>query len=223
LFGCGAEGQHPAAVGHYLHSPPAVSRLNRVVFVELSDSSGGDAAFAETMTDAVCRAIRDRKLFHVDVLRQSEPVCRVLPLEKRDAYTYRDLMEMRQRLNCDAVLFGCVDRFEPYPHMEAGIYLRLLDLTRGRLVWGVDHVWDTGQKSVERRLRDFYYATAGSEQEPAEWRLALMSPRAFCRFVAFEIARTLPDPSQAEPMDRRVKHEKRRRAVAKMREKLEDL
>jgi len=192
------------------------------VFIELADRSG-HPQFAQTMTEAVCRAVREKKLFHVDVLRQSEPVCRLLPLEKRDAYSFRELMEMRQRLNCDAVLFGCVDSFQPYPHMQTGVYLRLLDLSRGELVWGVDHVWDTGRRGTERRIRDFYYASAPSGQEPAQWHLVLMSPRAFGRFVAFEIAQTLPQRPAAEPMDDRVRRGKRERTVQKVREKLEDL
>lgn len=220
--GCGPEAKEPASIGHYLHSPESVSRLNRVVFVELGDR-GGDERFAETMTDAVSRSIRSRKLFHVDVLRRSEPVVRMLPVDKRVAFTYEELMEIRRLLNCEAVLFGWVDRFSPYPHMEAGVYLRLLDLERGQLVWGVDHVWDTGEKSVERRIRDFYYAAAGGDQEPLEWRLGLVSPRAFGRFVAFEIGRTLPESEPGEPLDTRVRREKRRRVVEKVGEKLEDL
>ncbi|MGC9453860.1 MAG: hypothetical protein ACP5HU_03260 [Phycisphaerae bacterium] len=220
--GCGPEATEPAAIGHYLHSPESVSRLGRVVFVELGDR-GGDEEFAQTMTDAISRSVRDRKLFHVDVLRRSEPVCRILPVDKRSALTYQEVMEMRRLLNCEAVLFGWVDRYSPYPHMETGIYLRLLDLNRGQVVWGVDHVWDTGDKSVERRIRDFYYAESADGLEPAEWRLALMSPRAFGRFVAFEIGRTLPNSESAEALDERVRREKRRRVLEEMGEKLEDL
>lgn len=222
LNGCGPEATEPASIGHYLHSPESVSRLGRVVFVELGDRSG-DERFAKTMTDAISRSIRHKKLFHVDVLRRSEPVCRILPVDKQEALTYEELMDLRRRLNCDALLFGWVDKYSPYPHMEAGIYLRLMDLDCGQLVWGVDHVWDTGEKNVERRIRDFHHATAAGGQEPAEWRMGVMSPRTFGRFVAFEIGQTLPDTGPTEPLEDRVRREKRREVIEKMGEKLEDL
>ncbi len=222
LAGCAPEGTYPAPVGHYLHSPESVAQLDRVVFVELY-SRDGEEAFAETMTDSVARSLTEKQLFELGVLRSSEPIYELLPLQKRNAPTYEDMLEIRRRLNCDAVLFGWVERFEPYPHMEANISLRLLDLNRGRLVWGVDHVWDTGQNSVERRIRDFYYTTSPREREPAEWRMAAMSPLAFGRFVAFEIAQTLPGANDVEPMEERIRREKRQRTVREIGEKLEDL
>jgi hypothetical protein len=95
-------------------------------------------------------------------------------------------------LACDAILVGAVTQFEPYPHMQGGLYLRLVDVRTGRLIWSVDHVWDTADEKVRKRIQAFFEHELGKTDDPLKWRLATVSTQAFDRFVAYEAAGTLP-------------------------------
>jgi len=181
-------------------SPRELARLNRVVFVELDDASG-HAGVARETTRALHESIQARRLFHVDVVWRDEPVCRDVPLDKREAFTLRDLAAIRQELRCDALLFGKITSFLPYPRMQMGLYLRLLDLKEGKLVWGLDHIWDMTDRVVERRAENFFKEHMRDLYGPANSSVLLMSPAAFQRFVAYEASRTL-SPQSAEERER---------------------
>jgi len=189
--GCGRGGAPPSDINYCLPSPKRVMRINRVVFITLENRKC-TPQIAEGMTDALVRAIRGRKLFRVDVLGATDPACRDLPLSQREPYSMKELNDMRSALKCDAVLLGEVNHFQTYPRMRIGIYLRLLDLKNGMFTWGVDHVWDTTDKRTEDRIRRFFDSEMRSGYEPAQWRLGLMSPKIFQKFIAYEVANTLP-------------------------------
>ncbi len=200
LAGCSRPPQ-PPAIGCYLGSRRDLAKIDRVVFVELSDPKGNPTV-VEGLTRELSRALSERKLFHVDVVDRSDPLCRDLPLQRREAYTLAQLARMREELRCDAVLFGSVTHFQPHPRMQAGLYLRLLDLRDGKLIWGIDHIWDTTDKQLELRAKDFWNERMRDGYAPATWTLIMKSPRAFQKFVAYEAAKTFegfPPPGSDLP------------------------
>jgi len=179
-------------IGYYLGPARRIARIRRVVFIELG-GEGDDRQVAADMTAALYEALRGQGLFRVQLLRRDDPHCQGLPLEDGARPTPKQLAEMRKTLGCNAVLIGSVSGFRPFPRMKLGLDLRLLDLTSGTLVWGVDHVWDTTDRDTERRIGRFFRRRMRSGYEPAEGRLGLMSPRAFQKFVAHEVVGTLPE------------------------------
>ena len=196
-LGC-AQKVRPTEIGFDISSREDVLRIKRVVFVELA-CDGYYPQIAEGMTEALFRAIQGKKIFHVDVVRMSDPVCRDLPLRKREPHTIKELRQMREGLKCDAVLFGSISAFRPYPRMQIALYLRLLDLNRGKFVWGVDHVWDTTDKDTEGRISTFLADRMRSGYTPMRERMVLISPRVFQKFVAHEVVGTLPSQTFIGP------------------------
>ena len=132
--------------------------------------------------------------FLVKTISRDDPACRDLPLSGKEPLTIKQMAAIRKAFGCRAVLIGLVHDYRPHPHMRIGIYFRLLDLDDGKLIWAVDHVWDTTDRALEPRLRDFFFDEMRSGYEPVDWRLALISPRAFWKFVAYEAAQTLAAP-----------------------------
>jgi len=197
--GCGRRDIARADINYCLPSPKRVMRMNRVVFITLENRKG-TPQIAEGMTEALAGAIQGRKLFHIDVVPATASACEDLPLSQREPYSMKELNNMRSALKCDAVLLGSVSQFHTYPRMQIGIYLRLLDLKNGTLAWGVDHIWDTTDKQTEDRIRRFFDSRMRSGYAPAQWRLGLISPKVFQKFIAYEVARTLPArPSRVRP------------------------
>ena len=98
-------------------------------------------------------------------------------------------------LRADAVMFGAVTQFSTHPRLQTGLFLRLLDLRRGVVVWAVDHTWDTTDKQTEARMKRFFDARMRGDYGPADWRMVRMSPLTFQKFIAHEVVATLPAPS----------------------------
>ena len=180
------------AIGFVLSSPREVFRLRRVVFVELGADGVCEPGMAWDTTQALSSGIQGRRLFHVDGVRRSDPVCRDLVLDQMGAMTLDDLSRMRKALRCDAVLLGRISHFQPFPRMQLGLVLKLMDLRDGKLLWGVEHVWDTTDRQVENRIRTYFRKYVRSGYEPMDHELVLKSPRAFERFIAHEVSSTLP-------------------------------
>lgn len=194
LAGC-TKPQEPATVITCFVKPGEVAGVSRVAFVELTDEVS-QPEVSRDMTESLFRALQGRRLFHVEVFRLTDPPCAALPPNKFGPYTLQDLSEMRQVLGCDAVLLGKVDTYQPYPRMQIGIYLRMLDLKSGQTVWSVDHVWDTRDKKTEKRIKDFFEHQLGRDYEPVNWELGTISPSLFEKFIAFETANTLGGPEE---------------------------
>ena len=195
LAGC--ETPPPKAnVAFYLRSPEDLRNVQRVVFVELPATSAG-LEVSTCFSDAIAQAIASQRLFHIEVIRRDDPVHDLLPTNRRRPFTIEELRQIRDALRVDAVLVGDITTYKPYPHMKMGVYLRLLDLKNGRLVWSVDDTWDAQQKDIEKRIEYYFHKNVGDQYDPVDWRLATVSPIMFQKFVAYEISQTLRvDPPQ---------------------------
>jgi hypothetical protein len=144
------------------------------------------------MTSALFQAVQARQLFHLQVLPPADPATGEPLLDGRRDFTLNDLSRLRQTLGCDAVLVGAASEFQQYPRMRIGLYLRLVDLRDSRVLWAVDHVWDTTDQATQKRIEHYFSQQKGQGFEPLEWRLTTISPGFFQQFVAFETAQTLP-------------------------------
>ena len=197
-MGCAPE-PRPTRIGYYLPRPRDLARIHRVAMVEL-EHDGPCPRLGRDMTQALVKAIQDRILFHVKVVRADDPRLGELPSDLQGCKTLKDLALLRKAFNCDALLVGSICRFEPHPRMQLGLYLQLLDLRRGRLVWGLEHTWDTADRATRLRIREFFRNRRRDDHGVTDWHLALMSPKAFEKYVAFEVADTLRgDPPVVRP------------------------
>jgi hypothetical protein len=183
--------ERPRPIHPYLGSPEELARIQKVVFVQLADQYGYPQV-CDDMTDALFRTIQARNLFHIEVVKRTDPSWEDLLRHGHGAYTLKQLEEMRQAFQCDGLLFGTVNSFQPHPHMQVGLYLCLLNLNDGKVAWSVDHMWDTRDRKTEERLKEYFSAEIAQALEPIQWRLGLISPQAFEKFVAYEVSETLP-------------------------------
>lgn len=193
--GCGSN-QARLRVGHYLDPAGGILRVDRVAFVPLANATDFPGV-EEGLTTELLQALQGRRLFRVSLVPATNdtggPWCR----PSGQAITLRELADMRKAFRCDAALVGTVTAFQPYPHLQGGLYLRLVDLRDGRLLWAVDHTWDTSDRRTQQRIEDYYRRSVESGDSPLQWRIALVSSRAFQKFVAQEVAATLPDGEAA--------------------------
>ena len=201
LTGCQGEPKGPPPkppIGYFVSSTEAIESLHRVVFIPL-ESTDEDSDVAAGLTQDIFQAIQARQLFRLEMLDRKDERFETLPRLGRQAASLKDLGALRNTLKCNAVLFGTLERFQSYPRIQTGLYLQLVDLRHGRLLWGVDNTWDSTEKWTQHRVEEFFKHNLAPDYQPANWQLALMSPAAFNKFVADEVAQTLPSHALTEP------------------------
>jgi len=191
ILQCGCSRQRPFKV---LSRP--LSGVNSVVFIELAERNSYPGV-AKDMTTALSHSVQARGLFALDVVDRQDPVCEGVSMLGRGGFTLRQITEMRQTFKCDGILMGSINDFRPHPRMQLGVSLRMVDLRRGRILWAVDHVWDTTDKAVEKLIQRYFKEQMRSGYGPMDWQIAMISPKVFEKFIAHELAETLLDPVHA--------------------------
>jgi hypothetical protein len=192
LCGCESERENAAMANSYYLSPSKdLRRLGRVALIELDPSAPAYSQFAPEMTDALFLAVQKEQLFGLTLVRRNDRDWQVLQENLDSVPMLRQLATTREALRCNALLTGTVTQYKPYPHMVVGLRLQLLDLTDGQLVWGLEQVWDSGDKSLQKRIRAYAKQQVRSGTEPIREELVVVSPISFSKFVAYEAARTL--------------------------------
>jgi len=204
LSGCGVYKTHlPAADYYYVNPNKNLSTIGRVSLVEVDNNSSYPQITAD-VTESLFQALQKKQIFGVTVVRQNEPAWRSLQLEldlgsqtrestsvAPSTETLDRLSAMRKTLKCNAALIGTITEYQPYPHMVIGLRLKLLDLNDGQLLWALEQVWDTADKTTEQRISKYFSSQMRSGFAPLREQLVATSPLKFFKFVAFEAAETL--------------------------------
>ena len=186
--------------GHYYINPYAdFSTVGKTVVFEL-DNLSTRPGLSTDLTEAITDAVRKKHLFSLSTLYRDAAAWRNLDLNDTASYSLEELSAIRNQLKADAVLFGRITQYYPYPHMLVGLHLKLIDLRDGRLLWATEQVWDSTDKRVERRMRLFFNSQMRAGYQPLDWELLITSPRAFNKFVACEVAQTLPRANHYIPL-----------------------
>jgi hypothetical protein len=192
LTGCDKPRDVAWSMDHFVvHPPTELLQIKSVVFIELS-SRLEDAPQAGQLSQSLADDLQHRGLFNVQRVARDDFRCRDLTLDVNQPLELREMQQIRQALGCDAVVLGEMDSFQQYPRTRAGLYLRMVDLKNGKLLWGVKHTWDGSDKEVAGRIRKFWRENVRGGFEPANEELVLMSPRWFLKFVSHEAVSTLP-------------------------------
>lgn len=102
------------------------------------------------------------------------------------------LATLRERLDCDGVLFSRLTQFRAYPPLTVGWGLKLVDCRQRQIVWAADEVSDAGQPAVAAAARRFASRELASSPPLHEPGSILISPRQFGQFAAANVLETLP-------------------------------
>jgi TolB-like protein len=183
----------PPRTNHYYVNPRAnMATVGRVALLEL-DNLSSHQELAGTFTQTLADELGKRSLFSLRKVMRSDAIWQSLKLDNMQAHTLDDLAAARQALSADAVLFGTIQRYMSFPHLQMSLTLKLVDTRSGQLLWAFEDVWDSGDKTVERRMQNYFKNQMRTGYEPINWQILVTSPLAFNGFVAWEVAKTLPN------------------------------
>ena len=193
----------PKADCYYLNPAKDVRAVGRVAIVELGNNSSYPQISAD-VTEALFTALQKKQLFGLTIVHQNDPAWRSLQLDLDSGppthndtfgvpstYSLEQLSTIHTTLKCDAVLIGTVTEYHPYPRMAVGLRTKLVDLRDGQLLWALEQVWDSADKTVERRIREYFQSQMRSGFAPLREELTVVSSLKFIKFVAYEVAETL--------------------------------
>ncbi len=179
----------PTADSYYLSSHKDLRRIGRVALVEMANMSD-DPQIATAVTDALFLEAQKKQIFGVMVVHRTNPAWQGLQENLDSSQTLRQLAATREALNCNGLLVGTLTKYQPYPHMVIGLRLKLLDLTDGQLLWGMEEVWDSSDRSIQKRIKAYLKEDRKAGHSPLREELVIVSPLNFCKFVTYEVAGT---------------------------------
>lgn len=183
-------GSAPSADHYYINPNKSLSTVGRVVIVGL-DNNSSYPEISGDVTEKLYQALQKKQIFGLTVVRQDEPLWRSLQVDLDSKYTLDQIIAIHETLKCDALLLGTITEFRPYPHMIIGLRLRMLDLRDGQLLWALEQVWDSADKTTEYRIKEYFRSQKRSGYAPLQERLASVSSLEFIKFVSYEVAETL--------------------------------
>jgi hypothetical protein len=111
-------------------------------------------------------------------IEQSDP-------HRRGWYSPETVLELAQRYNLDAILFGTVTEERFYTPQLLSLTMDMVSAETGLVVWSSNLHLDANDERVRKGLHAYF----ADEQSPDHWRLAMISPERFGRFAAYQMAR----------------------------------
>jgi hypothetical protein len=109
---------------------------------------------------------------------------------RRGSYEARTIIGLSRRFNLDAILIGTITDQQYFPPQRLGIQVDMVAAETGLVIWSSSLQLDASKRRVRDSLRAWSQLDQGDLQGE-DWELALISPRRFGRFAAWQVARLL--------------------------------
>ena len=179
--------------GHYyLDRRGNFDAVDRVALLELENQSAR-MELAEQLTQVMADGLEKKHLFNIRTITHTDPLWSQLNLDRISTCSDEELALIEEKLNVDAVVFGTIKRYRSYPHLLMALHLKMISVRSGRVLWAMEQIWDSTDRQVELRMKEYYTKEARRGYQPLDWEILITSPRAFNKFVVYEIGQTWPD------------------------------
>ncbi len=103
------------------------------------------------------------------------------------------IVSLCNRYHLDGVLVGTVTSWRPYTPPVLGMRTQLVSVHSGAVVWAVDAIYDSSDRSTVSDLRHFHHHVQTDDGNLHGWELDLISPQRFCAYVAHRFCGTWSD------------------------------
>jgi hypothetical protein len=191
IGGCQPHVQDDAMANSYYLSPRKDLReLGRVALVEV-DNLSDHPGISRDATKALFLELQKKQIFGLVCIDRDDPAWQTLQANPDPGKMMQAMLAIREERKCDGLLMGTVTEYQPYPRLVIGLHLKLLDLTDGHVLWGVEQVWDSMDKGVRRRIHTYSQRELRSGSAAVPEELVPVSSLEFMKFAACEVAQTL--------------------------------
>ena len=102
------------------------------------------------------------------------------------------LLDLERSTGANGVLLVDLDSYRPYRPLALGVRAKLVDLKSADFLWAIDETFDLGQAEVIAAASQFQRKAQLGNVSARTTGSALISPRAFAKYVASSTFSTLP-------------------------------
>jgi len=173
--------------------PPTIRRV-AVLPLPQSRQDDNQAAGASLLQPVLLAELAKRNLF--EIIPVSPETLRGLTAGNdwaADAPLPPDFFErLHQLTDCDAVVFASLTVYRPYPPLQTGWKVRLVDCREHQTWWAVDEVFDAGTESVAAAAEHYARGSLSLPNPLLADTGVLHSPLRFGQYAANAVAQTLP-------------------------------
>lgn len=105
---------------------------------------------------------------------------------------YKLLERLTEKYDADAVMVLGITDYSPYVPIKIGVKGQLIELCSGKIVWGMDELFDGSREDVLYGVRSFRRSHNQQVFETLD-QLGQLSPRVFSAYVGEKICKTIPE------------------------------
>ena len=185
---------HQKSDYYYINPQKDLFSVGKVAIVELENNSSSPQ-IAQEATEAIFQAMQKKQIFSINVVQQSDPAWKNLNLDINSKYDTKKFSDIQDALKCNAALLGTITHYQPFPHMAIGLRLKLIDLEDGKLLWALEQIWDTADKSTEKCIKNYFQYQVRQGDSPLGAQVVTISTSKFVKFVAYEVSETMKPSS----------------------------
>ncbi|MFT7485430.1 MAG: hypothetical protein ACI9F9_001280 [Candidatus Paceibacteria bacterium] len=110
----------------------------------------------------------------------------------RGSYEPEMIIEVAKRFRFDAMLVGTIVDYQFYSPQRLSVEMELVATETGAAIWSGSVQLDSTSRRVQDALEAFYADSGAVESaDGSGWEIALLSPRLFAQFAAWQIAKLL--------------------------------
>ena len=105
---------------------------------------------------------------------------------------YKLLERLTEKYDADAVMVLGITDYSPYVPIKIGVKGQLIELCSGKIIWGMDELFDGSREDVLYGVRSFRRSHDQQVFETLD-QLGQLSPRVFSAYVGEKICKTIPE------------------------------
>lgn len=105
---------------------------------------------------------------------------------------YKLLERLSEKYDADAVMILGITDYSPYTPIKIGVKGELIELSSGKIIWGIDELFDGSCEDVLYGIRSFRRTHDQQVFETLD-QLGQLSPRVFSVYVGEKICKTIPE------------------------------
>lgn len=110
----------------------------------------------------------------------------------RGRYEPQMVIDLGRRFRFDAMFVGTVIEYSSYSPLRLSMQMDMIATETGASIWSSAVQLDSSSDRVRKAVKAFYLDSGAVDAEDGKgWELALLSPRLFAQFGAWQIAKLL--------------------------------
>lgn len=191
LAGCALERPpEKRPLNHYLADARDLDCIRRVMVLPFTEEPGVSAEKELVRASYVDEL---QKLRRFEVLPLPSDVSEVAILDasaRKGRIGVEEVVALCNRYRVDAIVLGTVTAFRAYTPPRLGMRTQMVSVHSGSIVWAVDAMYDSNDRSMVSDLRHYYVNVETHDGNLHGWELDLLAPHRFCHYVAHRFVGT---------------------------------